>query len=226
MRNSPDTEEKTESIIFDMDATLLDTSPVWEKAETLLLESIGSSYSGELARLYKGMSPEDVGRTIYDQIKPDSLDREGCATRLKEFLMDCYKEPVEEMPGANDLIDRVAGNFNLAVASGSPREALKQVMGAHNWTMALAVLVSSEEVENGKPAPDVFLEAAQRLGTPPDKCLVIEDSLHGVKAAKAANMKRFVVPSMDDPQIAGTADRAFASLADITLEDIKGAARE
>jgi HAD superfamily hydrolase (TIGR01509 family) len=223
MQNPPETAIKIESIIFDMDATLLDTSPVWKNAETLLLESIGSQYSADLALLYKGMSPEDVGRTIYDQVKPKGLDREGCAARLKEFLMDCYKEPVKEMPGASDLIGRVEGDFNLAVASGSPREAIKQVMGTHGWIMRFPVLVSSEEVENGKPAPDVFLEAAERLGTSPGKCLVIEDSLHGVKAAKAAGMKCFVVPSMDDPEIAETADRSFTSLADITLEDIRRA---
>jgi beta-phosphoglucomutase-like phosphatase (HAD superfamily) len=193
MQNSPETAGRIESIIFDLDATLLDTSPLWKKSETKLVELLGSQYSKEMAQLYKGLSPQDVARTIYDQLKPVQLSREACTQKLNEFLLECYQ-----------------------------REALKQVMGAHNWIMAFPVLVSSEEVEHGKPAPDVFLKAATELGTPPDKCLVIEDSLYGVQAAKAAGMTCFVVPSLDDPRIAETADRSFSSLADITLQTIQG----
>lgn len=222
MRNPSARSKVITSIIFDMDATLLDTSPVWKKAETRLYRFLGSEYHPGTALLYKGMSPHDVGRAIYDRVRPAVLTREACGQKLYAFLLECYQEPVAEMPGAGGLIERLAGKYRLAVASGSPREAIKRVMGAHHWIMAFPVLVSSEEVERGKPAPDVFLKAADRLGAAPEQCLVIEDSLPGVRAAKAAGMACFAVPSLDDPRIARTADKSYPSLAGISPDDIQG----
>jgi HAD superfamily hydrolase (TIGR01509 family) len=127
------------------------------------------------------------------------------------------------MPGADALVRALAPLYRLAVASGSPAEAIRSVLQRAGWIPLFRETVSSESVAKGKPAPDVFLAAAARLAAAPQRCLVFEDSLHGVRAARAAGMKCFVVPSLDDPRIAPLADRVFVSLADVGLDDVREA---
>ena len=103
----------------------------------------------------------------------------------------------------------------MAVASGSPLELIEHLFGVLGWRRYFWVLASSEEVPRGKPHPDVFLEAARRLGLAPSTLVVVEDSLVGVQAAKAAGMACYVVPSSPDPRIPAAADQAFRSLAEV-----------
>jgi len=111
----------------------------------------------------------------------------------------------------------------MAVASGSPAEAIELAMQRLAIRDCFDVIVSSESVERGKPAPDVFLKAADCLHADPTRCLVFEDSLHGVRAALAAGMKVFAVPTLAADQIARLATRTFRSLAEVTRADVEQA---
>lgn len=208
------------AVIFDMDETLVDSSNTWTEAEVRLFRYLGREFSTEVAEAYKGMNATDIGRTIYDWAGSDRISRDESGPLLKKWLIANFDAPIETMPGADDLVRRLAGRFDLAIASGSPLEAIHCVAGRFNWTPHFKVMVSSEEISRGKPHPDIFLLAAERLGILPAKCLVIEDSLHGVRAAKSAGMACFAVPSSPNPDIGLEADKCFASLSDVQVEMI------
>ncbi len=210
------------AVVFDMDDTLVATGPVWLRAETLLFRTLGSGYRADIAARYKGRNARDVGATIRRELGGAGPDESECGSLMRRALLEAFSDPVSPMPGADALVRALAPHYPLAVASGSPEEAIQSVLRRAGWTPLFLAVVSSESVRRGKPAPDVFLAAADRLGVEPARCLVFEDSLHGVRAAKEAGMICFVVPSSDDERIVGTADRSFASLAEVSLADVRG----
>lgn len=211
------------AIIFDMDDTLVASGPVWRRAETRLFRELGSDYRPDIAARYKGRSARDVGATVARELDVNGRSAVECGDLMRRFLLESFAEAVPALPGADALVRALAPRYPLALASGSPEEAIRRVLQRLGWTPLFRVVVSSESVAAGKPAPDVFLAAAGRLGVAPARCLVFEDSLHGVRAARAAGMRCFVVPSLDDERIGRIADRVFASLADVSLDDVREA---
>ncbi|MHB9131612.1 MAG: HAD family hydrolase [Armatimonadota bacterium] len=203
------------AIIFDMDDTLVASGETWQRAEARLFALFGHLYDPRIAALYKGMNARDVGRTIYEQFHPESYTAETCGRLLREYLLESFQGTLTPMPGADALLRRVAGQYTLAIASGSPLEAINMVLDRFGWREFFSVIISSEAMVHGKPAPDVFLETARQLNCDPAEILVFEDSLHGVHAAKRAGMTCFVVPSNPDPVIAQSADRAYSSLTEV-----------
>ncbi len=199
-------------VIFDLDDTLV-ASRIWVPAETRLYALLGQPYRPDIAARYKGMNARDVGRTIHAHLQPAGYSAEACGRLLRTFLLECAHAPTAPMPGADALVRALAGRVPLAVASGSPREVIRLLLARFGWLDAFTHLVTSEEVPRGKPAPDVFLETLRRTACAADAAVVIEDSLPGVRAAKAAGLTCFVVPSSDDPRIAAAADLAVPSLA-------------
>lgn len=207
-------------IIFDMDGTIIDSAKAWRQAETQLFKTLGCEYDPAIAILYKGMSARDVGRVIHEQLKPREIGVADCGRIVRDGLIESSKRRAPAMPGADDLLRRIRGRYPAAVASGSPLEVIGNFINHYGWKEHFNVIVSSESVPRGKPAPDVFLLAAEHLGIKPADGLVIEDSLAGVQSARDAGMKCFVVPSYDDTRIREQADRVYSSLAHITLADI------
>ncbi|HEX2951729.1 MAG TPA: HAD family phosphatase [Armatimonadota bacterium] len=208
-------------VIFDMDDTLVASADTWGQAERRLFRLLGREFDPAIAQLYKGCNARDVGRVIFEQLRPAGYTADDCGQLIREFLFSAFQGHLRMMPGADVLLSRLAGRYSMAIASGSPLDVIQLVLERFTWQQYFDLLISSESVVWGKPAPDVFVEAATRYGCRPCEALVIEDSLYGVHAAKSAGMSCFVVPSSDDPHIIAAADRAFASLADITLDDIE-----
>lgn len=202
-------------IIFDMDDTLVASTGTWTRSELRLFDLLGHSYDPGIAALYKGMNALDVGRTIHEELKPPHHTADDCARLLRALLVEEFQGPLDAMPGAGVLLQRLHGWFPLALASGSPLEAIHQVLSRFNWTRYFPVVISSESVAHGKPAPDVFLETARLCDVTPAECLVIEDSLHGVRAAKRAGMTCYAIPSSRDARIPQEADGTFARLDEI-----------
>ncbi|HEY3379357.1 MAG TPA: HAD family phosphatase [Armatimonadota bacterium] len=210
-----------ELLIFDMDDTLIASAETWGTAEARLFTRFGQVRDPRVSELYKGMNAWDVGRVIYEQVQPAGYSARESGRILREYLLEEFSHAPRVLPGADALLRAAATRFPLAVASGSPLEVIESVLARNGWTDCFRLLVSSESVPHGKPAPDVFLETAARCGCPPHAALVFEDSLHGVRAAKRAGMTCFVVPSNDDPRIPAEADRTFSSLHDITLDVVE-----
>ncbi len=209
------------AVIFDMDDTLVASGPVWREAEERVFAAIGSEYRPEIAAKYKGQNAHDVGATICREVGASGRSEDECGELMRRFLLEAFARPVPALDGADALIRALAPHYALAVASGSPEEAIRSVLGRAGWAGLFQALVSSESVSAGKPAPDVFLSAARLVGAAPQHCLVFEDSLHGVRAAKAAGMSCFVVPSMQDHRIGSLADRAYRSLAAVSPGDVR-----
>jgi HAD superfamily hydrolase (TIGR01509 family) len=211
------------ALIFDMDDTLVATSALWQEAECRLLEEIGHRWSPELAIRYKGMNALDVAATIHHLLQPP-LPVRSCQEIMRKALFQAFeKGAIKPMSGALDCVRALADSYPLAVASGSPLPLIELALKRLKLRDFFDVFVSSESVARGKPFPDIFLAAAKALGTDPVRCLVFEDSLVGVLAARAAGSACFAVPSSSPAEIAQIATRTFASLGEVTLEDVKSA---
>jgi HAD superfamily hydrolase (TIGR01509 family) len=207
------------AFIFDMDDLLIRSGPVWRAAEMQLLQAVGHPWDAQLAASYKGMNALDVAATIHRALQPP-MALEQCQKLIRDALIAGFAGEIEAMPGALALLRRLAGRAPIALASGSPLPAILAALQRLEIRQCFNHVVSSESVARGKPHPDVFLAAAEALGVPPANCLVFEDSLIGVRAARAAAMRCIAVPSGAHDEIRRLATRTFDSLADVPVDDI------
>jgi HAD superfamily hydrolase (TIGR01509 family) len=141
-------------------------------------------------------------------------------------MLEAYRRELPLLPGAVEAVRRTASAFPLALASSSNREVFEAVLELAGLTDCFRATVSGEEVERGKPAPDVYLEAAERLGVEPERCAAIEDSHAGIRSAKAAGMRVVAIPNATyppDEEALELADVTIPSLEELTAERIEGA---
>lgn len=143
-----------------------------------------------------------------------TMDEDEIQARIVTGVVERYRrEDAPEIPGATGAVRRIAATRPVAVASSAHRAVIDAALAATGLDEILRVVVSSDEMAHGKPAPDVYLEAARRLGVAPGACLVVEDSLNGVRAGKAAGMTVVLVPNASVPPAPGTHE-----LADVVLD--------
>jgi HAD superfamily hydrolase (TIGR01509 family) len=129
------------------------------------------------------------------------------------------------LPGAKEAVRRAAAAFPLALASSSNREIFEAVLALADLADCFQATVSSEEVARGKPAPDVYLEAARRLGVAPESCCAVEDSHAGIRSAKSAGMRVVAIPNASyppDEEALALADVVVPSLAELTVDVFRG----
>ena len=161
-----------------------------------------------------GMSSPEWSRYTHDVIglaeSPSEIDAE-----VVRRMQERYAAEIPLIDGAADAVRRVAGSFRLAVASSSNRPLIDLVLERAGLASFFVATVSSEEVERGKPAPDVFLEAGRRLGVAPERCAAVEDSANGIRAARAARMRVIAIPNPHYPPPADVLDDA-----DVVLDGI------
>ena len=205
-----------EAVVFDLDGVLLDSEHVWDEVRRQLAEERGGRWSDTASRDMMGMSSIEWSRYMRDFVglreEPADISAE-VVRRLEER----YRWALPLIAGAEQAVERLAGDWPLALASSSNRELIDLVLGRSGLGRFFQASVSSEEVARGKPAPDVFLEAARRLGAEPTRCAAIEDSENGILAAKAAGMRTIAIPNPQYPPHEG-ALRA----ADVVLPTIEG----
>src|SRR3989442_13389089 len=139
-------------------------------------------------------------------------------------MLAAYRKRLPLIPGAVEAVRRLAARFPLAVASSSNRPLIDAVLEVAGLTEYFQATVASEEVERGKPAPDVYLEAARRLGVPPERCAAVEDSHNGIRSAKAAGMRCIAIPNPHFPpgDALDEADVVVSDLASLTPAMIEG----
>lgn len=207
-------------ILFDMDGLLVDSHTIWQAAEADLFEQMGRKYDPQVAQTYAGRNAPDVAATLYDLYRPGIALSQCQANFRKRLLQNFAVGEIVPMPGALDLVRRLKGLAPMAIASGSPPEGIERAITRLGLADCFDALVSSESVPRGKPAPDVFMQAARKIAADPQRCLVFEDSLHGVRAGLAAEMKVFAVPSGETDGVAKHATRVFNSLANVHRSDV------
>src|SRR5918992_2187835 len=151
---------------------------------------------------------------------PDEINDE-----VVRLMLERYRTELPLLPGAVEAVQRLAARSPLAVASSSNRPLIEAVLDAAGLERHFRATVSSEEVPRGKPAPDVYLEAARRLGVAPERCAAIEDSSNGIRSAKAAGMRVLVLPNAHYPpteDALALADVVLASLDELTAAVVAG----
>ncbi len=189
--------------IFDMDDTLVATANLWRQTEQRVLAMHGHDWTAELSAQYKGMNALDVAATMH-RVLGLSADVAVVQHDMRSTLIEAFKSTtIEPIPEAIDLVKRMATHGKpMAVASGSPLEAINLALDSLQITDYFAQRITSESVPRGKPHPDVFLKTARTLNVDPQHCVVFEDSLIGAQAALAAGMTCIVRPSLPHPDFA------------------------
>ena len=212
--------------IFDLDGLLLDSEHLWDEAREQLARERGGRWHPDAQRDMMGMSSPEWSRYMHDEIglqePPDEINQ-----AVVERMTERYREQLPLLDGAVEAVQRLAARWPLGLASSSNRSLIELVLALSDMAPFFRVTVSSEEVERGKPAPDVYLEAARRLGVDPRRAAAIEDSHNGIRAAKAAGMIVIAIPNRRFPPGAEAlerADRVLESLAELTPEAVDAAA--
>lgn len=186
------------AVIFDLDGVLADSEPVHLAAEQAMLAEHGHELSKAAKQRFVGLANAEIMQGLKDLFGIDAtIDdlAEAKARHQRVLIAD-----MDGFPATGELVRRLAGaGIPIAVASGSTPENIDASLEAVGLADCFTIRVSAEEVPRGKPAPDVFLEAARRLGVPPERCVVVEDAVPGLRAALAAGMRCVAIPTITDP---------------------------
>ncbi len=212
-----------EAVVFDLDGVLLDSEQLWDAAREQLARERGGRWHDSAQRDMMGMSSREWSRYMHDTIglaePPEEINCE-----VVQRLADLYRLRLPVIPGAREAVERLAARWPLGVASSSNRELIDLVLELLGVQHLFKATVSSEEVARGKPAPDVYLEAARRLGADPARAAAVEDSQNGILAAQAAGMRVIAIPNRHfppDEQALAEADVVLDSLAGLTAEAVE-----
>jgi HAD superfamily hydrolase (TIGR01509 family) len=213
-----------EAVIFDLDGVLLDSERVWNEAKRELVEERGGRWRDDAPRRMMGMSSPEWSSYLVEELGVP-LDPTEVSADVVARLERIYRTRLPLIDGAPEAVERLAGRFPLGLASSSNREIIDLFLELSGLAGRFAVTLSSEEVARGKPAPDVYLEAARRLGVAPERSVAIEDSENGIRAAKAAGMRVLALPNPHyppAPEALAEADDVLGSLPELTPERAAG----
>jgi HAD superfamily hydrolase (TIGR01509 family) len=214
---------RTAAVIFDLDGVLIDSEPVWEQARREYVARHHGRWQPDSQDRLMGMSTPEWAAYLSGELGVERPP-EVVAEEVVELVGERYGEQPPLLPGAVAAVRRLGARWRLGLASSSPPRLIDLVLSKAGLDELFEVRVSTEEVGRGKPAPDVYLEAAARLGEPPAACVAVEDSSNGVRSAAAAGMRVIAVPSERYPLAADA--RAAASLVLGSLDELTVAAVE
>jgi beta-phosphoglucomutase-like phosphatase (HAD superfamily) len=176
-----------EAVIFDLDGVIVASEEIWDDVRERYVREAGGRYDDGAQRAMMGMSSHEWSRFIHDELGV-SRAPEQISADVVSLMIGRYHEELPLIPGAAEAVGRMAERWPLAVASSSNRPLIDVVLEPSGLARRFQATVSSEEVGRGKPWPDVYLEAARRLGVPAERCVAVEDSHNGIRSAKAAGM--------------------------------------
>ncbi|MGV8908830.1 MAG: HAD family hydrolase [Propionicimonas sp.] len=186
------------AVIFDLDGVLADSEPVHLAAEQAAVAEHGHDLTEAAKQPFVGLANAEIMHGLIELFGIDATVADLAAAKAgyqRALLAD-----LGGFPATTELVQRLASAaVPVAVASGSTRWNIDASLAAVGLAEYFDVRVSAEEVPLGKPAPDVFLEAARRLGVPPESCVVVEDAVPGMLAALAAGMRCVAIPTITDP---------------------------
>lgn len=186
------------AVIFDLDGVVLDSEPIYRACWQRAAAELGYPVSDGLYARVLGRTNGDAERILSAELGESFPHGEFHARWTRYFGQVLEARPIPRKRGVNELLDFLeARRIRKALATSTERDMAMQSLGA--LRRRFDVIVTGDEIERGKPAPDIFLTAAQRAGLPPDRCLAIEDSEAGVRAAHAAGMPVVLVPDLHEP---------------------------
>ena len=218
----PNGSQEIQAVIFDLDGVIVDSEIWWDEVRRDFARAHGRDWTLDDRAAVMGANSRQWSETMRTR-----LDLELDAPTIEAAIVDGMVERYEQqgaptIDGAVDAVRRTAARWPTALASSSHRRSIAAALAATGLADAFRLVVSSDEVAHGKPAPDVFLETARRLGVEPSAILVIEDSFNGLRAARAAGMTTVLVPNQSIPPADGA--EAFADVTLASLRDLDPAA--
>jgi HAD superfamily hydrolase (TIGR01509 family) len=211
------------AVVFDMDGVIVDSEQVWDDVRERYVRENGGTYTDSATRDMMGMSSHEWSRYMAESLGVPGTPEEINAA-IVERMLERYGEAPPLIPGAVDAVRRCAARWPLAVASSSNPELIEVVLDVAGLHDVIPVVVSSQEVARGKPAPDVYVEAARRLGVDPHACAAVEDSHNGIRSAKAAGMRVIALPNPHfppDAEALAHADVVLRAIDELTPEVIE-----
>jgi len=212
------------AVVFDLDGVLVQSEEVWDAARRDLVADSGRRWPPEATSAMMGMSSVEWSRYLSERLEVPAEPRQ-ISERVVRAVADRYRRRLPWIRGAREAVARLAARWPLALATSSNREIIDLVLEAGDLRGKFAATVSSEEVEHGKPAPDVYLEAARRLGSAPERCVAVEDSSNGLLAGAAAGMHVIAIPNAAHPpseEALHAAAVVLPSLDELTAEVVSG----
>ena len=212
------------AVIFDLDGVIVDSEHVWEEVREAYTHERGREYTERATRDMMGMSSLEWSAYMASELGVPGTPQEINAAVVARML-ERYGEAPPLIPGAVEAVRAIAARWPVAIASSSNPELIDVVLRVSGLAEQVRVAVSSEEVAHGKPAPDVYLEAARRLGVEPSRCAAVEDSHNGIRSAKAAGMRVLAIPNVLFPpgeDALAEADVVLASVEELTPEVAEG----
>ncbi len=209
-----------EAVIFDLDGVLVDSEPLWNCAKQEVVEASGGHWREDAPKAMIGMSSPEWSAYMRDELgvplKVEAIDR-----LVVQQMEQSYRAQLPLLSGAVEAVRALQRHWPLGLASSANREIIDLVLVLAGLTDAFRATVSSEEVKRGKPAPDVYLEAARLLGAQPARCIAIEDSTSGLRSAAAAGMGVVAVPNPHyppDPEALALATATVRTIGEVTPE--------
>ena len=206
------------AVVFDMDGVLVETEEVWDAVREQLVTERGGRWVPEAQAVMMGMSSPEWSRYLAEELgvpmTPEAINRE-----VVERISARYAAALPLHDGAVEVVQALAERWPLGLASSSNRPVIDLVLELAGLAGCFRATVSSEEVARGKPAPDVYLEAAARLGVAPAACVAVEDSANGLRSAAAAGMRVVAVPNRaypPPPDVVRTAELVLDDLRELT----------
>jgi len=206
------------AVLWDLDGVLVDTSQYHFAAWRRLLAEFGKQLSESEFRATFGLRNTEILPRWLPNLSHEEV--EELSKRKESYFQEVLPERIPMLPGAERLVRELAARgIAQAVASSTPRANLEAILS--RLRLPISVWVAAEDVARGKPAPDVFLEAAERLGMPPHRCVVVEDAVAGVEGAHRAGMACLAVATTWPRDQLRGADRVVESLEEVSVEDLR-----
>jgi HAD superfamily hydrolase (TIGR01509 family) len=213
-----------QAVVFDLDGVIVDSEHVWDAAREALSRERGGGWHEGAQQDMMGMSSVEWSRYMHERLGLKDPPEEISAEVVRR-LQATYREELPLIDGATEAVARLAGRWPLGLASSSNREIIDLVLELSGLDRFFEATVSSEEVQRGKPSPDVYLEAARRLGADPAGSAAVEDSRSGILSASAAGMRVVAIPNKrfpPDEEALAAADVIIPSINELTPDAVEG----
>jgi HAD superfamily hydrolase (TIGR01509 family) len=223
---APGADRLIRAVIFDLDGVIVDSEIWWDEVRQAFAREHGRPWTQADQHAVMGSNSRQWSETMRERLELDMAPQEIERAIVDGVVARYEREGPPTIDGAVESVQRIAAGRPTALASSSHRRVIDAALAATALTDAFRAVVSSDDVEHGKPAPDVFLLAARRLDVDPAATLVIEDSLNGLKAARAAGMTTVLVPNRSVSPAPGWepyADAVVDRLADLDPDRLFGA---
>jgi HAD superfamily hydrolase (TIGR01509 family) len=210
------------AVVFDLDGVLIDSEPVWEQVRRGLVAERGGHWAPDSQRRLMGMSTPEWARYLSEDLGV-GLSPDAVAAAVIDRMAARYTEHVPLMAGAVEAVRRLAARWPLGLASSSPETLIQTVLQSAGLQSCFTVVMSTEQVTHGKPAPDIYLAVTAALGYLPPDCAAVEDSSNGLRSAGAAGLRVIAVPQPQyppDPDALAQASLVLPSLAGLTTDAV------